>query len=145
MAAYEAEANRARSGAGCAFDKSKGELFVQKDELSGVLGSLAVLGLGLAIAGCARSTIQNPPLAGVQLAPAAQRQWIDPKADRPGKILATTRLLHLRAGPGVNGMVIGTLPPGTPVQATGSQQGGWWEVQTPDGTGWVSSAFLSAT
>jgi SH3 domain-containing protein len=50
--------------------------------------------------------------------------------------------LHLREWPGVSAQILGTLPPGAPVRTTGSVRGIWWEVQTPEGTGWVSSRYL---
>lgn len=50
--------------------------------------------------------------------------------------------LHLREMPGVGAHIIGSLPPGAPVRTTGSFRGVWWEVQTPEGTGWVSSRYL---
>jgi hypothetical protein len=49
---------------------------------------------------------------------------------------------HLRYLPGVNQTVIGALPPGLPVQSTGSTYGGWTELQTPEGTGWVQEGYL---
>jgi uncharacterized protein YgiM (DUF1202 family) len=124
---------------------------MQKDKVRRLLGGVAAIGVAVAIAGCARNTAQNqapanayppPPAASTQPAP-NYGSTAQPNANNPGTNYATTSPLHLRSGPGVNNPVIGTLPSGTQVQATGSQQGGWWEVQSPDGTGWVSSRYLS--
>ena len=48
---------------------------------------------------------------------------------------------YLRYLPGVNQTVIGAIPPGMPMQATGSTYGGWTELQTPEGTGWAQGGY----
>ena len=108
---------------------------------------VAVVAMAAAVAGCARNTAQQeptyPPPPATSTAPAygSTRQWTNPSA--PAAHYAVTSPLRLRTGPGVNNTIIATLPAGSQVQATGSQQGDWWEVQTPQGTGWVGSRYLA--
>jgi uncharacterized protein YgiM (DUF1202 family) len=124
---------------------------MQNDKMRWLLGGVAAMGLVVAVTGCARNTQQQPanaypPPPAATTTPAPSYGSTQPPANQAtANYSVTAGALHLRSGPGVNNMVIGTLPAGTQVQATGSQQGDWWEVQTPDGTGWVSSRYLSPT
>ncbi len=54
----------------------------------------------------------------------------------------TTTNLRMRAGPSTGDSILTVLPNGAPVTPTGAIQGDWWEVQTDQGTGWVSSKYL---
>jgi uncharacterized protein YraI len=114
-----------------------------KDTTGRLLGGVAVIALMAAVAGCARNPPPPPAYPPPPVAMTPPPAYGPPS--RPAAKYLLTSALHLRSGPSVESTVVGTLPSGTQVQATGSQQGGWWEVQTPDGTGWVSSRYLSPT
>ena len=125
---------------------------MRTEKLRRLAAAVAVVACIAATAGCARNstTAPNtgaayppPPAAGTAPAPSygSTGPWANPST--PAATYAVTASLHLRTAAGVNNTIIATLSPGTQVQATGSQQGGWWEVQTPQGTGWVSSRYLS--
>jgi uncharacterized protein YgiM (DUF1202 family) len=122
---------------------------MQKDNLRRIGAGAAIVALAAAIAGCAGNSQQPPSGAGyprpatMTPPPAYGSTQPAPSPSAPAADYAVTAPLHLRTGPGVNSSIIATLPPGMQVLATGSQQGAWWEVQTPEGTGWVSSRFLA--
>lgn len=51
--------------------------------------------------------------------------------------------LNLRAGPSDEARVRTVLPAGTPVRVTGFGQGGWVQVDSPFGPGWVYGRYLA--
>jgi hypothetical protein len=51
--------------------------------------------------------------------------------------------LNLRAGPSNMAPVRMVLPAGTPVHIAGPAVGGWWQVETPFGPGWVYSRYIA--
>ena len=55
--------------------------------------------------------------------------------------------VNVRAGPGTNYPVIGSMPPGSPLNITGRNESGtWWQVQMAGGTaGWVAASVVEAT
>jgi uncharacterized protein YraI len=52
--------------------------------------------------------------------------------------------VSMRAGPGTENPVIGTLHPGVPVQLLAIANHGWMQVQSPAGTGWVYGSYLAS-
>jgi len=63
----------------------------------------------------------------------------------PQVVASTT--VNVRAGPGTNYPVIGSLSPDEPVSVVGRNEAGtWWQVQLPGGsTGWVAASVVEAT
>lgn len=63
------------------------------------------------------------------------------------QVSGTTTPIHavsMRAGPGTDNPVIGTLQPGMPLQILASANYGWMQVQSPVGTGWVYGSYLAS-
>lgn len=54
----------------------------------------------------------------------------------------THQALNLRQRPGTDAPLLATLRAGSTVWPTGARQGDWWQVNTLDETGWVSSLWL---
>jgi hypothetical protein len=52
--------------------------------------------------------------------------------------------VSMRAGPGINNPVIGTLHAGMPLQLLATGNHGWMQVQSPVGTGWVYGSYLAS-
>ncbi|MGA8401715.1 MAG: SH3 domain-containing protein [Stellaceae bacterium] len=52
--------------------------------------------------------------------------------------------VSMRAGPGTDNPVIGTLHPGVPLQLLATANHGWMQVQSPTGTGWVYGSYLAS-
>lgn len=101
------------------------------------LGGVAAIALAGLVAACAsqpqRQSYQPPP------APLPGYGSTAPTAG-----YAVTTPLHLRSAPTIGAAIIGTLPPGTRVEALGPPQEGMWvQVRTPAGTGWVNSRYLA--
>ena len=61
----------------------------------------------------------------------------------PGPAYVANVPLNVRAGPSDRAPVVTAVPPGAPVYPDGRYDGGWWEVRTPGGLGWVYSRYLS--
>lgn len=117
----------------------------------GRLGRVATGVCAVALAGLVTACAENPPPREVTYPPPAvapsaygsSGPWLNPRA--AGLAYSVAAPLHLREAPGVEAPVLGTLPPGMRVRTTGSIRGSWWEVQTPDGTGWVIGRYLAPT
>ena len=91
------------------------------------LPAALVLAVGLMLAGCLDRV---PELA--TLFPHSQ--------------FVTTDDINLRSSQDVDSSIVGRVPKGTivtPVGRTGSECHACWEVNTPEGTGWVSTVFLA--
>jgi hypothetical protein len=52
--------------------------------------------------------------------------------------------VSMRAGPGTDNPVIGTLHAGMPLQLLATANHGWMQVQSPAGTGWVYGSYLAS-
>lgn len=64
-----------------------------------------------------------------------------PTPTMPQVIAATT--VNVRGGPGTNYPVVGALPPDTPVTVAGrNNEGTWWQIQAPQGIGWVAGSVV---
>lgn len=53
-------------------------------------------------------------------------------------------VVSMRAGPGTENPVIGTLHHGTTLQILATANHGWIQVQSPAGTGWVYGSYLAS-
>jgi hypothetical protein len=110
---------------------------------------LSVSGKIWAIAVIAVLTVTAPALLG---AASAQSQSYYPlprsAAGVPARqVSGTTTPIHavsMRAGPGTDNPVIGTLQPGMSLQILASANYGWMQVQSPVGTGWVYGSYLAS-
>jgi cell wall-associated NlpC family hydrolase len=75
---------------------------------------------------------------------AATHALSQPRAAAPTVGTVTATHLNVRAGPGTNYRVLGSVPGGTTLKIL-QQQGGWYKVQTPKGSvGWSSSKYVSS-
>jgi len=64
----------------------------------------------------------------------------------PHSQFVTTDDINLRSGQDVDSSVVARVPKGTvvtPIGQTGSECHACWRVETPNGVGWVSTAFLA--
>lgn len=50
---------------------------------------------------------------------------------------------NIRSGPSVGTTVLGSVPGGTVLTVTGRSGTGWWRVESPFGTGWVSAKIVT--
>jgi len=64
-------------------------------------------------------------------------------APSPGEHLIAAIDVNLRAGPSNSAPVRTVLPAGTPVHIAGPGQGGWVQVDSPLGRGWVYGRYLA--
>lgn len=71
-------------------------------------------------------------------------RWQGASSDSAVYLVVTGRSVNQREGPGTSSRVMGQLSEGTRVRRL-FQQGGWTQIASSLGTGWMSSSFLSAT
>jgi len=62
-----------------------------------------------------------------------------------GGTMYTNDSVNLRTGPGLDWRVITELPAGATVELTGAEEGGFAEVSTDSGDGWVFTNYLSSS
>lgn len=62
-----------------------------------------------------------------------------------GGTMYTNDSVNLRTGPGLDWRVITELPAGATVSLTGNEEGGFAEVSTDEGDGWVFTDYLSSS
>jgi uncharacterized protein YgiM (DUF1202 family) len=69
----------------------------------------------------------------------------DTRTPQPQAIAAST--VNLRAGPGTNYPIVGSLPPNTAAPIVGrSADASWWQLQEPTGqTAWVAASVVQAS
>jgi cell wall-associated NlpC family hydrolase len=90
------------------------------------------------------ATVQASVTLPGDTVPAATHALSQPRAAAPAIVTVTATHLNLRAGPGTNYRVLGSVPGGTKLKIL-QQQSGWYKVQTPKGViGWSSSRYVSA-
>ena len=108
-----------------------------------VVGLLALL----VTAGCAFETPQavgygtsTPPRRALAAATTAipDRTTVPPTAAH----YQSVRQLDLRTGPNIGFETRRVLPAGTVITPNGYVSGGWWQVDTQYGTGWINSRQL---
>ena len=64
----------------------------------------------------------------------------------PHSQFVTTNDINLRSQQDTDSSILARVPKGTivtPVGRTGSEYHACWEVDTPEGTGWISTVFLA--
>jgi uncharacterized protein YgiM (DUF1202 family) len=62
---------------------------------------------------------------------------------RPQVVAANT--VNVRAGPGTNYPVVGSLPPNIAITVTGrNNEASWWQISSGEGTGWVANSVVEA-
>ncbi len=96
-------------------------------------------------------TVENLPdnLAKIKTPPLPQAGELPPP-DTTGPYGVAADYINVRSGPGTNYPVLGVAAPGASATITGkSTDGLWWQVQistnfSPDGRGWVHSAYVNA-
>jgi uncharacterized protein YraI len=101
------------------------------------------LGRSLALAGAlvaATSLVVAKAQAQPFVAPPETREVPAPA----GGTTTPAQAVSMRAGPGTDNPVIGTLHPGMPLQILASANHGWTQVQSPVGTGWVYGSYLAS-
>lgn len=65
-----------------------------------------------------------------------------------GKPIVTAKddNVNIRSGPGTNYDIVGTLPAGQSLEIIGrNTESSWWQVSTPDGSGWVAAWVTTAS
>lgn len=79
------------------------------------------------------------PRSGWTAPPASAGRYVPAPA---GRLVASVDL-NLRVGPSDDAPVQAVLPAGTPVRVTAAGGGGWVQVDTPFGQGWVYGRYLA--
>ena len=97
------------------------------------LGKLAVLTViaalpALACPGAAAQVLSPPQAAAAPDSPATTK---------------VVRVVSMRAGPGSESAVIGTLHPGETVEVLATANHGWMQLRTPAGEGWAYGSYLA--
>lgn len=79
-------------------------------------------------------------------APEAAPVAADPAMSGGGDLLATTTSdVNLRAAPDMTAEVLGAVPPGVTLTPLSGPEGGFYQVQYGDQTGWVSGEYLQVS
>lgn len=69
---------------------------------------------------------------------------VDTPAHQVSGTTTPTSAVSMRAGPGTDNPVIGTLHHGDQLQLLATTNHGWMQVQSPVGTGWVYGSYLAS-
>jgi hypothetical protein len=81
----------------------------------------------------------EPPRTGWSSPPPQTGRYAPSRSER----LVSAIDVNLRAGPSNSAPVLTVLPAGTPVHIAGPGQGGWVQVDSPRGRGWVYGRYLA--
>lgn len=102
------------------------------------------------IAAVAVLALAGPPFLGAAAAQSFYPPYYAPPrdaADSPAAQASGTatpvNAVSMRAGPGTNNPVIGTLRRGDRLQVLAIANHGWVQVRAPSGTGWVYGSYLA--
>lgn len=87
--------------------------------------------------------INRPPREAVEVSRQPRDEMGVPAQQIPGTTTPVSAV-SMRAGPGTDNPVIGTLHPGMPLQLLATANHGWMQVQSPAGTGWVYGSYLAS-
>lgn len=60
-----------------------------------------------------------------------------------GNTVTTLTSSNIRSGPYIGTTILGSVPPETVLTVTGRSGAGWWRVESPFGTGWISEKIVT--
>lgn len=87
--------------------------------------------------------INRPPHEAIEVN-RPPRDAMDVPAQQISGTTTPVSAVSMRAGPGTDNPVIGTLHRGMPLQLLATANHGWMQVQSPAGTGWVYGSYLAS-